>query len=86
MGFKWNKRRAHLPNRLGTSFTYIPRIKPDPPSTLRQIAYREGSPILGPDTDPDGWKTLNPAFIRGTVFNDRSITTKCTVSYCITYS
>ncbi|KAF5388070.1 hypothetical protein D9615_000766 [Tricholomella constricta] len=37
---------------------YTPRIVPDPPSALRQLAYREASPLMEPIADPDGWLTL----------------------------
>jgi len=75
------RRGKFRPNsKLGTLLLYVPCIKPEPPSALRQLAYQEGSPILGPDIDPDGWKTLKPTFINGTIFRDRSIDAKCTLS------
>ena len=58
----------------------MPRIKPDPPSALRRSAYQSETPIPGPHQDPEGWKTLPPILINGTVFSHRSVQIKCTVS------
>lgn len=35
---------------------------------------------MGPDIDTDGWKTLESVSINGTVFNDRLVKAKCTLS------
>jgi hypothetical protein len=75
-----NKRGPHSRSRFGTILAYVPCIRPEPPSPLRQLAYQEGSPIMGPDIDTDGWKTLESVSINGTVFNDRLVKAKCTVS------
>jgi hypothetical protein len=61
----------------------MPSIQPSPPSPLRRLAYEENIPLLGPDTDPDGWKCLNPFIVRGTVFNTRLVAVKCIVSLCV---
>jgi hypothetical protein len=45
------------------------------------MAYRENIPLFGPEADPEGWISLKPFVIRGTVFRSRSIVAKCTVSY-----
>lgn len=58
----------------------MPRIKPDPPSELRQLAYENGEPIPNPFCDLAGWKTLAPVLINGTVFSHRPVQIKCTVS------
>lgn len=39
---------------LSTSISYHPRSRPSPASALRQLAYREDTPLLGPDVDPEG--------------------------------
>jgi hypothetical protein len=41
--------------RIETTFSYIPSTRPPPPSPLRQLAYRENRPLLGPEVDLDGW-------------------------------
>lgn len=65
--------------RLQTMFVYVPAIRPDPPSRLRQLAYRQNAPIPGPDMDPEGWYTLRPATVMGTVFGARPVKIECHV-------
>lgn len=67
-------------HRLETTFTYIPISKPESFSLLRQLAYQENSPLMGPDADPEGWHTSAPISIRGTVFKNRVVEAHCTVS------
>lgn len=43
-------------SRLIVPLRYIPRSTAKPPSSLRQEAYTQGTPIPGPDDDPEGWK------------------------------
>lgn len=61
-------------------FVFIPATRPDPPSRLRQLAYQENSPILGPEADPDGWKTASAIKIQGTLFSARDVEVICRVS------
>lgn len=60
-------------------FIYVPATKPDPPSPLRQLAYQENSPLLGPDGDPEGWKVFPSVKIRGRIFSARDVELRCTV-------
>lgn len=46
---------------------------------LRQLAYMEGTPLVGPDEDRDGWETLPAVHVRGTIFSSRKIGAVCTV-------
>ena len=62
------------------SFVYIPRWVALPPSALRRLAYSEGSPLLGPDADPEGWKVLPAVTIAGTLFEAKSVEVTATVS------
>ncbi|KAJ7650105.1 hypothetical protein FB45DRAFT_731348 [Roridomyces roridus] len=62
-----------------TRFAYVPNIRPDPPSALRQLAYRENSLIPGPEVDPTGWKSTTTAVIRGTMFQRREASVHCTL-------
>lgn len=39
----------------------------------RQISYQEGTPLVGPEDDPEGWKTLNPVDVIGMVFSSRHV-------------
>ncbi|KAJ7158556.1 hypothetical protein C8R46DRAFT_394511 [Mycena filopes] len=67
-------------SQIKTRFGYIPSIRPDPPSLLRQLAYRENSLLPGPEVDPAGWKTSSPAVIRGSIFKTRQATVHCMLS------
>lgn len=61
------------------NFAYLPKIVPDPPSTMRQQAYEESSSIPGPDADPEGWKVLPTIKVRGTLFEVQKFEVECTV-------
>jgi len=65
--------------RVVTNFGYHPNTLPDPPSPLRRLAYSEGSPLVGPEGDPEGWKVLLPVKIRGTLFGTKEVEVDCTV-------
>lgn len=64
-------------SNLSTVFAYIPCTRPDPPSILQQLAYEDSSPLLPPETDPEGWKALPTVNIRGSVFTARNVDVKC---------
>jgi hypothetical protein len=68
------------PLSLQTMFAYVPRTKPEQPTLLRQIAYRELSPLPGPESDPEGWKTLRPVVSRGLLLPNHPVNIQCTVS------
>ncbi|RDB25619.1 hypothetical protein Hypma_006736 [Hypsizygus marmoreus] len=75
------KRGAFRVNqRLATNFAYLPKIVPDPPSELRQQAYREAFPMLGPDGDPQGWKVLPSMIIKGILFEAQEVEVECTLA------
>ncbi|KAI9000455.1 hypothetical protein BD414DRAFT_1082 [Trametes punicea] len=65
---------------LSTTFVYLPLIHAEPPSPLRQLAYKEGTALIGPEGDPDGWKLLPPVPVVGTVFGARQVELQCTVA------
>ncbi|KAI0367999.1 hypothetical protein BV20DRAFT_949122 [Pilatotrama ljubarskyi] len=65
---------------LATSFVYMPIIRADPPSPLRQLAYREGTALIGPEGDPEGWKVLPSVSIAGTIFGARQVELQCTIA------
>jgi hypothetical protein len=64
-----------------TSFVLLVRTVADSPSPLRQLAYSEGTPVLGPDIDPAGWKVHPPVSIVGTLFSTRPVEVSCTVCH-----
>ncbi|KAH9481701.1 hypothetical protein JR316_0006228 [Psilocybe cubensis] len=65
--------------RVASTFGYIPITRPPPFSTLRRLAYEEGTTLLGPTIDPEGWFSPEPAHIKGTIFNNRVTQVKCTL-------
>ncbi|KAJ7455216.1 hypothetical protein B0H11DRAFT_2161031 [Mycena galericulata] len=68
-------------SKLQTMFVYVPALRPDPASRLRQLAYRQNGPIPGPDADPEGWHTLPAVQTKGTVFNTRRVILRSILSY-----
>ncbi|KAF9048579.1 hypothetical protein BJ165DRAFT_1032607 [Panaeolus papilionaceus] len=56
---------------------YIPVIIPPPIPHLRQMAYHDGDPILGPSIDPDGWTAVEPVRIKGKLFQKRLVEVTC---------
>ncbi|KAF7374745.1 hypothetical protein MSAN_00360000 [Mycena sanguinolenta] len=67
-------------SQIKTRFGYIPSTRPDSPSLLRQLAYRENTIIPGPDVDPLGWKASSTAVVRGTLFKTRQAAVHCILS------
>ncbi|EKM55932.1 uncharacterized protein PHACADRAFT_184666 [Phanerochaete carnosa HHB-10118-sp] len=65
---------------LGTNCSYTAKTQPSPPSIARQLAYQEQSPLMGPDGDPEGWRTSPPVVVRGTAFNTRKVEIVYTLS------
>jgi len=58
-------------------FNYIPVIRPPTLPPLRRLAYEEGTPLLGPKVDPDGWNLQNSVQIEGMFFNDHFASVEC---------
>ncbi|KAJ7227370.1 hypothetical protein GGX14DRAFT_488992 [Mycena pura] len=61
-------------------FAYIPSVRPESPSILRQLAYRERTELAGPEADPAGWSVSIMEVVRGTIFKTRQTTTLCMLS------
>ena len=59
---------------------YVPLARPCAPTILRQLAYQQNSPIVGPSNDPDGWKTLETVIVDGMLFRSIRVSARCTVS------
>ncbi|KAJ6531969.1 hypothetical protein B0H19DRAFT_463033 [Mycena capillaripes] len=75
------KRGAFKPNQtLTTNMAYLPLTTPEPPSKLRQLAYREGGQLLGPEGDPGGWKVLPPVKFKGRLFEAKEVEVECTLA------
>ncbi|KAJ6598271.1 hypothetical protein DFH09DRAFT_55718 [Mycena vulgaris] len=71
--------RFRADDRLITQFGYFSMQQPARPSLLRQLAYESSVPILGPQSDAEGWHALEPVRLRGTIFGERAVDAKCTV-------
>ncbi|KAJ7067134.1 hypothetical protein C8F01DRAFT_980387 [Mycena amicta] len=67
-------------SEIKTRFAYIPGIRPDPPSLLRQLAYREHAELPGPEVDPVGWSASSTTVVRGSVFKTRQAAIHCMLS------
>ncbi|KAI0696900.1 hypothetical protein BC835DRAFT_1271093 [Cytidiella melzeri] len=65
---------------LSTSIYYTPLSRAEPPSPLRQAAYLEGTNLVGPDGDPEGWHTCSQVRVTGTLFKTREVHIDCTIS------
>ncbi|KAJ7094264.1 hypothetical protein C8R44DRAFT_814125 [Mycena epipterygia] len=65
---------------LTTNFAYLPLIQPEPPSLMRQLAYKEGSELIGPEGDPTGWKILQPLKFKGKLFDAKEVDVECTLA------
>ncbi|KAK0500298.1 hypothetical protein EDD18DRAFT_1149347 [Armillaria luteobubalina] len=75
------RRGRFTPNQtLSPYFAYVPLRFAQPPTPLRQLALREGSPLLGPNIDPEGWQTSEPIKISGVLFNTKRVEAECTLS------
>ncbi|KAK7016285.1 hypothetical protein R3P38DRAFT_2993497 [Favolaschia claudopus] len=75
------KRGAFKVNQtLTTSFAYVPLTQPGPPSPLRQLAYKEGGSLIGPEGDPTGWKVLPPVKFKGKLFDAKEVELECTLA------
>ncbi|KAF9466643.1 hypothetical protein BDZ94DRAFT_1212834 [Collybia nuda] len=68
---------------LTTIFGYQPVTIPEAPSQLRQLAYKQGTPILVPGEDPDGWKVLPVVHVKGTLFEVKRVEVKCTLAIAL---
>ncbi|KAJ7051351.1 hypothetical protein C8F01DRAFT_1339856 [Mycena amicta] len=58
--------------RLAVVFNYFALTKPAAPSPLRALAYKDNTPLPGPDVDPEGWHTKTFS-ISGMLFESREV-------------
>ncbi|KAF8802490.1 hypothetical protein BYT27DRAFT_7172935 [Phlegmacium glaucopus] len=66
-------------HRIAAPFGYIPIRRPGPFSSLRRLAYEEGTPLPGPTIDPTGWHAQKQIRIQGKMFKSRSVDMGCTL-------
>lgn len=57
--------------RMMSQFGYIPLMRLPLFSLLRLFAYQEGTALINPTIDFQGWHSNRPAQIVGTLFKDR---------------
>ncbi|KAF8125389.1 hypothetical protein K438DRAFT_1892042 [Mycena galopus ATCC 62051] len=62
-------------DQVARTFEYFSMQQPGPPSALRQLAYQENSPLLGPTADREGW-TSQSASVKGNLFSSHQIELK----------
>ncbi|KAI0787753.1 hypothetical protein C8Q74DRAFT_1253711 [Fomes fomentarius] len=77
-----NRAGLRAGSKLVVPIRYIPLARPCAPTILRQLAYRQNAPVVGPEDDPDGWKTLESITVEGTLFK----TFKTSASYRLSIS
>ncbi|KAM5531766.1 hypothetical protein V8D89_014536 [Ganoderma adspersum] len=65
---------------LATTFVYLPLTRAGPPSPLRELSYREESPLIGPQGDPGGWKVFTSVNVTGVLFDTRQVNLECTLA------
>ncbi|KAF7976619.1 hypothetical protein HWV62_2292 [Athelia sp. TMB] len=73
---------------LAFSFNYMPITKPRPIPPLRRAAYEQGTPLVGPEGDPEGWIILPAYKYAGVAFDSRKTEVKCKLAIAnpLTYS
>ncbi|KAF8905075.1 hypothetical protein CPB84DRAFT_1845157 [Gymnopilus junonius] len=79
VSLKLTRGKLRPDQKLAGPFGYIPITRPPPFSILRQIAYQEGTAVLGPIIDPDGWFSTDPINVQVKMFNTRTIKVGCTL-------
>ncbi|PIL35629.1 hypothetical protein GSI_02357 [Ganoderma sinense ZZ0214-1] len=67
-------------NKLVVPFDYVPLARPSPPTILRQLAYQQDAEIVGPEGDPEGWKSFDPIKIEGVLFKKVPVKALCRLS------
>ncbi|KAF9055925.1 hypothetical protein BJ165DRAFT_1429602 [Panaeolus papilionaceus] len=60
-------------------FVYVPIIPAPPFPFLRWECYQSGLPPTEPADDPEGWEALKPVIVKGTAFQNRGVTIKCSL-------
>jgi len=69
----FHRGKIRVDNVLSTSFLCLPRIRPPPPSRLRQLSYEDNGVAPPPKVDPEGWHDLGVKSVSGTVFDSRQV-------------
>ncbi|KAG7089408.1 hypothetical protein E1B28_011096 [Marasmius oreades] len=78
------KRGAFKPNRtISQGFVYKPVSVPPPPSTRRQLAYRNASALSLPSEDPEGWNVLQPQSTKGRIYGGNLVEATCTLAIAV---
>ncbi|EIN05480.1 hypothetical protein PUNSTDRAFT_145902 [Punctularia strigosozonata HHB-11173 SS5] len=72
--------RLQLDSSLNVPILYLPITHQEAPSPLRELANLGHMPLLGVEGDPEGWRSLPPATVRGRAFGRRDIGVECMLS------
>ncbi|THH15562.1 hypothetical protein EW146_g4934 [Bondarzewia mesenterica] len=67
---------------LGTNFVYLPKSVAEAPSALRALAYRQGTALIAPHGDPEGWKVLPEVETNGNLFGSRPVSLAVATPLC----
>ncbi|KAJ6576648.1 hypothetical protein DFH09DRAFT_1361547 [Mycena vulgaris] len=78
---RFTRPKLRSDHRLTATLNYMSLSRPSSPSRLRQLAYQQHTALLGPDSDPEGWRTLPSVRTRGKLTStSRSVDANCKLS------
>ncbi|KAG6857382.1 hypothetical protein H0H87_004744 [Tephrocybe sp. NHM501043] len=66
-------------SQIKTAFGYVPSTRPGQASLLRQLAYQQCTPLVGPHSDRDGWKSLRPVSARALMYRTAKVEVQCSL-------
>ncbi|KDR78940.1 hypothetical protein GALMADRAFT_137911 [Galerina marginata CBS 339.88] len=65
-------------HKIQATIGYMPMTRPPPLLDLRRLAYQQGTPLLGPTIDPEGWSATESVQVQGNL-NNRTVQVGCTL-------
>ncbi|KAF5326885.1 hypothetical protein D9619_004143 [Psilocybe cf. subviscida] len=77
VSLRLGRNKLRVDHRIPAAFGYIPITRPPPMPPLRLQAYAQGTSLLGPTIDPDGWHSTDAVSIKGRAFNSRAFNIQC---------
>ncbi|KAF8181275.1 hypothetical protein BJ912DRAFT_1062143 [Pholiota molesta] len=69
--------RFKADRRMSTQFGYIPSTRPPALLPMRRLAYQQGTQLIGPYTDVDGWHSQDAVQVQGNIFKNRPVNLTC---------
>ncbi|KAG6916056.1 hypothetical protein DXG01_008629 [Tephrocybe rancida] len=67
-------------SQIKTAFGYVPSTRPGQASLLRQLAYQQSTPLAGPSSDREGWKSVRPVPARALMYRKHQAEVQCILS------